>query len=69
MGEEAIMAAIVLGIIGGVVGIVLMERFDEPLVAAMEFIVTGGLIYIFIARFGEYLSYIVYNYSCCYIIL
>nr|WP_304049972.1 hypothetical protein [Methanobrevibacter gottschalkii] len=42
---------------------------DRPLVAAMEFIVTGGLIYIFIARFGEYLSYIVYNYSCCYIIL
>ena len=53
MGEEAIMAAIVLGIIGGVVGIVLMERFDEPLIAAMEFIVTGGLIYIFIARFGD----------------
>ena len=53
MGWHNILIAMVLGIIGGVIGILLMEKLDEPLIAAVELIITGALIYMFIARFGE----------------
>ncbi len=53
MGWDNIIMAMAIGIIGGLLGIVLMEKLDEPLIAAVEFIATGALIYMFIARFGE----------------
>ena len=53
MGFDDIMMAMAVGVIGGLLGIFLMEKLDEPLIAAVEFILTGALIYMFIARFGE----------------
>lgn len=53
MGWDNILAAMAIGIVGGLIGIALMEKFDEPLIAAVEFIAAGALIYMFIARFGE----------------
>ena len=53
MGWDNILTAMGIGIVGGLVGIILMEKFDEPLIAAVEFIATGALIFMFIARFGE----------------
>jgi hypothetical protein len=53
MGWDNILSAMALGVIGGLIGIILMEKFDEPLIAAVEFIATGALIFMFIARFGE----------------
>ncbi|MBQ9160323.1 MAG: zinc ribbon domain-containing protein [Methanobrevibacter sp.] len=52
-GWDNILAAMALGIIGGIIGIVLMEKLDEPLIAAVEFIATGALVFMFIGRFGE----------------
>ena len=53
MGWDNIMMAMAIGVVGGLLGICLMEKLDEPLIAAVEFIATGALIYMFIARFGE----------------
>ena len=53
MGWDNILAAMGIGIVGGLNGILLMEKFDEPLIAAVEFIATGALIFMFIGRFGE----------------
>lgn len=53
MGWDNILSAMAIGIVGGLIGIALMEKFDEPLIAAVEFIAAGALIYMFIARFGE----------------
>ena len=53
MGWDNILTAMAIGVIGGIFGIVLMEKFDEPLIAAVEFIATGALIFMFIGRFGE----------------
>ena len=53
MGFGDIITAMAIGIVGGLIGIVLMEKLDEPLIAAVEFIATGALIYLFISRFGE----------------
>ncbi len=53
MGWDNILTAMGIGIVGGLIGILLMEKLDEPLIAAVEFIATGALIYMFIARFGE----------------
>lgn len=53
MGWDNIIISMTIGIIGGLLGIFLMEKLDEPLIAAVEFIATGALIYMFIARFGE----------------
>ena len=53
MGWSDIIMAIVIAIVGGLIGIFLMEKMNEPAIAAGEFIVTGALIYVFIARFGE----------------
>lgn len=53
MGWNNIMSSMVIAIIGGLVGIFLMEKMNEPVIGAAEFIVTGVLIYMFIARFGE----------------
>ena len=53
MGWDNILTAMAIGIVGGIIGIVLMEKLDEPLIAAVELIATGALIYMFIGRFGE----------------
>ena len=53
MGWDNIMMAMAVSVIGGLLGIFLMEKLDEPLIGAVEFIATGALIYMFIARFGE----------------
>lgn len=53
MGWDNILIAMGIGIAGGLIGILLMEKLDEPLIAAVEFIATGALIFMFIARFGE----------------
>lgn len=53
MGWDNILISMVIAIAGGLIGIFLMEKMDEGLIAAAEFIVTGVLIYMFIGRFGE----------------
>lgn len=53
MGWNNIILAMAIGIIGGLIGIFIMEKIDEPLIAAAEFIVTGILVFMFIGRFGE----------------
>lgn len=53
MGWNDILMAMGVGIVGGLIGILLMEKMDEPLIATVEFIATGALIFMFIARFGE----------------
>lgn len=53
MGWNDIIASMVIAVIGGLIGIFLMEKMNEPVIAAAEFIITGALIYMFIARFGE----------------
>lgn len=53
MGYDNIMMAIAISIVGGLFGILLMEKLDEPLIAAVEFIATGALVFMFIGRFGE----------------
>lgn len=53
MGWDNIMIAIGIAVIGGAIGIVLMENINEPLIAAAELIVTGVLVFMFIGRFGE----------------
>jgi len=53
MGWDNILFAIAIGVIGGLIGIFLMEKMNEPVIAAAEFIVTGILVFMFIGRFGE----------------
>lgn len=53
MGWDNILMAMGVGIVGGLIGIFLMEKFNEPLIAAIEFIAVGGIIFMFIGRFGE----------------
>lgn len=53
MGWTSIMSSMAIAILGGLIGIYLMEKMNEPVIASAEFIVTGALIYMFIARFGE----------------
>lgn len=53
MGFDNIMMAITSGIVGVLLGILLMEKLDEPLIAVIEFITTGALVFILIGRFGE----------------
>lgn len=53
MGWDNIIMAMGIGIVGGLFGILLMEKMDEPLIAAVEFIATAALLYMFIGRFAE----------------
>ena len=53
MGYDNILASIAAGIIGGLLGIVLIEKLNEPLIGAIELIATGAIIFMFIGRFGE----------------
>lgn len=53
IGWDNITFEIALGIVGGLLGIFLMKKLDEPLIAAIEFIATGALIFMLIGRFGE----------------
>lgn len=53
MGWNSILMAIGVGVIGGLIGIFLMEKLNEPLIAAVEFVTVGAIIFMFIGRFGE----------------
>lgn len=53
MGWDSIMASMAIALIGGAIGIFLMEKMNEPIIAAAEFVISGALIYMFIGRFGE----------------
>lgn len=53
MGWDSILLAIGVSIVGGIVGIYLMEKLNEPLIAAVEFVGVGAIIFMFIGRFGE----------------
>lgn len=53
MGMDNILMAIGVSVIGGLVGIFLMEKLNEALIAAIEFIAVGAIIFMFIGRFGE----------------
>lgn len=53
MGWTNILSAMGVGVVGSIIGIILMEKLDEPMIAAIEFIATGALIFMFIGRFGE----------------
>ena len=53
MGWDSILMAIGVGVAGGLVGIFLMEKLNEPLIAAVEFIGVGAIIFMLIGRFGE----------------
>lgn len=53
MGWDSILMAIGVGVVGGLVGILLMEKLNEPLIAAIEFVGVGAIIFMFIGRFGE----------------
>lgn len=53
MGWDSILMAMGVGIVGGLIGIFLMEKLNEPLIAAVEFIGVGAIIFMFIGRFGE----------------
>ena len=53
MGWDNILMAMGVGIVGGLIGIFLMEKLNEPLIAAVEFVAIGAIIFMFIGRFGE----------------
>lgn len=53
MGWDNIILAMAIGVVGGLIGIFLMEKMNEPLIGAAELIVTGILVFMFIGRFGE----------------
>lgn len=53
MGWNSILMAMGVGIVGGLIGIFLMEKLNEPLIASAEFIAIGAIIFMFIGRFGE----------------
>lgn len=53
MGWNSILMAIGVGVVGGLIGIFLMKKLNEPLIAAVEFIGVGAIIFMFIGRFGE----------------
>ncbi len=53
MGWKNILLAMGIGVIGGLIGIFLMEKLNEPLIAAVEFIAVGAIIFMCIGRFGE----------------
>ncbi|WP_298521969.1 zinc-ribbon domain-containing protein [uncultured Methanobrevibacter sp.] len=53
MGWNNILIAMAIGVLGGLIGIFIMEKMNEPLIAAAEFIVTGIIVFMFIGRFGE----------------
>lgn len=54
MGWDSIMFSIFMGVIGGIIGLILVEKINEPLIGSIEYIVTGVIIYMFIGRFGEF---------------
>ncbi len=53
MGWNSILMAIGVGVVGGLVGIYLIEKLNEPLIAAVEFVGVGAIIFMLIGRFGE----------------
>lgn len=53
MGIDSITIAGLTAVIGGILGIYILIKLDEPLIAAIQFIVVGAVVYLFIGRFGE----------------
>lgn len=53
MGYDSIIISGLVAVIGGIIGIYLMEKLNEPLIAATDFIVVAMIIFMFIGRFGE----------------
>lgn len=53
IGLDRIMLEMATGVLASLIGIYLMEKTDEPVIAACEFIVTAILIFILIGGFGE----------------
>ncbi|WP_407380224.1 zinc-ribbon domain-containing protein [Methanobrevibacter sp.] len=53
MGYDSIAIAGLVAVVGGILGIYFLIKLDEPLVTAIQFIVVGALIFLFIGRFGE----------------
>ena len=53
MGYDSIIISALVAVIGGIIGIYLMEKLNEPLVAAIDFIAVAMVIFMFIGRFGE----------------
>lgn len=53
MGYDSIMISGLVAVIGGIIGIYLMDKLNEPLVAAINFISVAIVIFMFIGRFGE----------------
>lgn len=51
-GIEYICFAIAITILGGLIGIYLTKRTEEYLIASVEFIITGIIVYLCIASFG-----------------
>lgn len=53
MGYDSILISGLVAVIGGGIGIYLLEKSNEPLVTAVEFIAVAAIIFMFIGRFGE----------------
>ena len=53
MGYDSIIISGLVAVIGGILGIYFMEKLNEPLAAAVEFIAVAAVIFMFIGRFGE----------------
>lgn len=53
MGYDSIIISGLVAGIGGIIGIYLMEKLNEPLIAATDFIAVAIVIFMFIGRFGE----------------
>lgn len=53
MGLNSIIISGLISVIGGIIGICLMEKLNEPLFSAINFITVTVIIFIFIGRFGE----------------
>lgn len=53
VGLDNIIMGMVIGFVCGITGIILIRKLNEPFIGAVEFIVAGALIYVFIGRYGE----------------
>ena len=52
-GWDPICFALGISILGGTIGAILIEKLDEPLIGAVEFILTSAIIFTLIGKFGE----------------
>ena len=52
-GWDSICFALGISILGGTIGAILIEKLDEPLIGAVEFILTSAIIFTLIGKFCE----------------